>query len=170
MGAMPEFKIDLRGDKELIRILARMSGSVERDIVGKSVNRAMQPLVSDMRRRAPIGPTHEQKTEKGKGVLKKSIGKRIRKYSNGVVVVYAGPMYPAGAHAHLVEFGTIPRFREQMGGKFRTRKRGKYSTGTMPAQPFMRPAYMSKRALVIKRAQKFLWENIRKEAAKNANR
>ena len=170
MGWAPEVTIDLRGDKALMRSLAALSDSVERKITSRAVSRALAPMVTAMKRRAPIGPTHARKLKLGKGVLKKSIGKRVRKYGRGFVVVMVGPMYPAGAHAHLVEFGTGERFRTRMGGRFRNDKPGKYPTGTMPAKPFVRPAYMSKRGEVMKRAHKFLWENIRKEAARNANR
>lgn len=62
-------------------------------------------------------------------------------------------------HAHLVEFGTAPR--KQKNGK---------STGTMPAEPFIRPAFDAGKDRAIATIRDGLAEEIKLTAARAAKR
>lgn len=67
------------------------------------------------------------------GDLAKSLGVINGRGAGRGVSVYGGPRRSSaykGYHGHLVEFGTAPRFDKDGN-----------STGTMPAQPFWRPAW-----------------------------
>lgn len=170
--------MDVHGEKELQQQLRKLEGSVERRIVVQSIRKAAAPIVREMKRRAPRGATHKKKLEQGKGVLSKSIGVKTKKYPRGFAVAVVGPQWPAGAHGHLVEFGTKQRFRGKstraraklarraMRTEFGATKKG--FTGVMPAQPFARPAYMAKRAESFRLAFELMWEKIRREAERGA--
>ncbi|MBL3571970.1 hypothetical protein BV509_12335 [Rhodovulum sulfidophilum] len=62
-------------------------------------------------------------------------------------------------HAHLVEFGTVERHLESGG-----------STGTMPAQPFMRPAWDATREAVLDDIAEGLGREIAATVARRARR
>lgn len=108
------------------RLLKRLDGlekKVRNQILRKATFKASEPVYKDARRSAPKGET---------GLLKKSIGRRVRVYrKSGVVVVVVGPRtgfrksragrvvtalgkkYQAAGvnptrYAHLVEFGRRP--------------------------------------------------------------
>lgn len=59
--------------------------------------------------------------------LRDTIGVVVRDYG-GVLVMLVGPQYPAGAHAHLVEYGHAAVLW------------GEKTSGRVPPKPFMRPA------------------------------
>jgi len=68
--------------------------------------------------------------------------------------MYVGPSYTladGAPHGHLVEFGTGPR----------QTKAGR-STGAMPAQPFMRPAWMQDQRKLLERLQRETWSELEK--------
>lgn len=112
------------GFENLQQQLDRLPDKAHRRVTGKALNKAGTHIVKDARRRVPVD----------EGTLKKSIGKRLKKYPGGVAVLIIGPRIKmgkwAGQHGWLVEYGSGPR--DTSSGK---------STGTMPAQPFMRPAF-----------------------------
>lgn len=135
------------GFENLQQQLDRLPDKVHRRITGKALNKAATHIVKDARRRVPVDT----------GTLKKSIGKKLKKYPSGIAVVIVGPRIKigkwAGQHGWLVEHGSGPR--ETSSGK---------STGTMPAQPFMRPAFDSQLAKVLATIKKEVAAGIIKEA------
>jgi len=149
-------EVDPATERALRAALRKLSASVERKIVKQSIHRAANPIAKDMKGRLPT------KRSSSTGNLRKSIGKRTKKYPSGVVVTVVGPRRRFGRHGHLVEFGTGPRWDL-------TKRVPKY-TGIMPARPFARPAYMAKRRESLHMAISLMWQKIRQEAAKNANR
>lgn len=75
-------------------------------------------------------------------------------FSRSVVTMYVGPIDEDGQgapHAHLIEFGTMPRHHDS--GKF---------VGAVMADPFMRPAWDAHRPLLLERLGKEVWANIEK--------
>lgn len=96
--------------------------------------KAKAPQSSDLN---PDGPT---------GRLKKAIRtKKLRRYGNKPAPAISAVDRKKAPHAHLVEYGTGPRY-----GKKGTKAYiGKYF-GVMPSKPFMRPAVDEKKTDVIR--------------------
>ena len=101
--------IDLTGEKELIRALKGLDGSINRRVIGKASRKAMRPVVKAAR--ANIRP-HDRT-----GQLRKSIGIRQKKFEAGVtwtgvwprpkfkiMTEEFGPVDPQ-FYSHLLEFG-----------------------------------------------------------------
>jgi HK97 gp10 family phage protein len=119
----------LVGEKELRRMLESLPRKMSGPVVRKALREGAKPILAAARAAAPISD------DKDPGGLKKSMspgrGIRIRTYRrSGTTVAVIGPAWPQGAHGHLIEFGTEPRFTKD--GKYR---------GIGPAKPFFRPAF-----------------------------
>ena len=184
----PKVSITVFGEAELIRALNKLEDKVRKKITRKVLYKASTPILQAARKNLR-GHTVT-------GNLRKSLGRRSKTYPSGVSVVVIGPRIRRasgkqkalkGQHGYIVEFGTGPRFRKRMGGMFARRVQGsmaevediwqkyfsgegRYPTGTMPAIPFLRPAYMSKRTTARHMIFKQLRAELYKEAARNANR
>lgn len=152
MAVMPSRQyvtFQLGGVEELLNAFDELPKAVGKAVLVDVCARAAKPIVEAAKLLAPEDPEHP-------GSLKQSIGIRRwrgKKWS-GVII---GPQWPAGAHGHLVEFGTGPRYLRS----------GKY-VGRMPMKPFMRPAWDANkdRALEIMRTE--IWDALAKAAAKLA--
>jgi len=82
-------------------------------------------------------------------------------FAGNVLSMYVGPVDDDGQgapHAHLIEFGTGPRFHEET---------GKY-VGAVMADPFMRPAWDMHSGDMLKRLGEHLWAEIEKSQRRNA--
>lgn len=142
--------LEIQGLKELRQKLRELEG-VGADKLLKSISRqAIDPYVQQAKDNAPVDD----------GDLRRSIGKEADKgkfRERGAIV--AGPRrkkgsrYGQGHHAHLVEFGTAPRFT----------KNGKY-TGTMGGRRFLTRAWDSTKREVLKIYKDLLREEIKKRA------
>lgn len=115
----------LVGDRELMRVL----DAITRDGSTKA-------MVAPMKEGAKVLRKYVQRgVPRRTGRLRRSIRYRVgltkgSRRPFGVV----GPDYRRGGNAaHLVEFGSKPRYRKNAAGEM-------VSTGQMPAKPFMRPA------------------------------
>ncbi|MCP4617177.1 MAG: hypothetical protein GY844_12190 [Bradyrhizobium sp.] len=135
----------LEGHGRLLRKLRRLPQTVQRRVMRPAVSKALTPVNRDAKRRAP----------RATGLLKKSIGKKVKVYRHsgtvwGAVGVRRGykARMPDGRYrdpdkyAHLVELGT------------------QHS----PAQPFLRPAMDANR----ERALAILADTVRAGLAKEA--
>lgn len=83
-------------------------------------------------------------------------------FVRSVVSMYVGPMDSEGngaPHAHLIEFGTAPRFHKD--GKF---------VGAVMADPFMRPAWDAQRPDMLERLGRDIWAEIEKTVARAERR
>lgn len=104
-------------------ILDALPGKLGRQKVGEILRKAEKPLIAAAKAKAP----------KGNGDLIKSIGGIAGRGGGRGEQRYVGPRRGGankGYAGHLVEYGTGPR--KQKDGT---------NTGSMPAQPYMRPAY-----------------------------
>ena len=170
--------LDLTGEKELIKALKELEGSINRRVIKKAANKSMKPVVKAAKEKLRgIDRT---------GQLRKSIGSRQKKFSSGVVWTGVGPrkgfkimatvtrkgirgklgrtgvgsLFFGGEeevvavnpvnYAHLVEFG----FKHYISGK------------TIPARPFLRPALDNNRGKVQSILVHELKVNIAKEVVK----
>lgn len=150
----------ITGDRQLERALSRLADKSADRVASAAIRGGLRAIVLAAKKDAPVGPT---------GNLRKSIRSRFeRSRYTGKLSAKAGLNVGKRAkledgsrigarapHAHLVALGT----------KQRAHKSGK-STGTMPANPFMRLAVASsisaQKALMKQRAAKALDRESRK--------
>ncbi len=122
--------IEITGFKEIDTVLKKMPARLSEKVLSSAHRSSLIPLVKKAKLLAPEGPT---------GNLVDSIGtERVTQSKKGGV--QAGPKRRGrfkGNHGHLVEFGTKSR-----------RKKSGANTGSMPAQPFMQPAFDATKDLV----------------------
>jgi len=144
---MPGFGVELIGDKKLRRKLQQLAGGAQRRIVRPAVSKALTPINRAAKRRCPVET----------GLLKRSIGKKVKAYKwSGTVWGGVGPrvgykkQMPDGSwrnptkYAHLVELGTVG----------------------LAARPFLRPALDTNR----QKAMGILATEIRRRLEKEARR
>jgi HK97 gp10 family phage protein len=163
----------IEGLKELDAALSELPKATAKNNMRRAAETALQPVVDHAKSLAPAGkPRKVGKRYVTGGDLKRSLtvsrklgksaAKKMReeqrregKYS---INVYAGasPM----RYAHLVEFGTKPRYHKKT-GKF---------VGQMPARPFMRPAWDANKTQVLATFQKDMWARIEKSAKRLARK
>lgn len=164
LTGVPELEATLKG------LADKAADRVARSAIGGGLTVAAKRI----RQAAPKGKT---------GALKKSIRSRFerrkgnrpptakvgvnvgkqKKTAEGMVKQIRAP------HAHLVALGTRPRKRKQLGGKFATITQPteqQLSTGTMPANPFVKKAFEAARPETMKRMAERAAKALEREAAK----
>jgi HK97 gp10 family phage protein len=119
-GETFSFYVDFR---ELEHMLNELPKAMSKTVLKNALKKAAAPIRAAAEANAPIGPTGNLKKSMVVSTELKSHKVRAKKS----VIVFVGSTAP---HAHLVEFGTAPRYQEN----------GKY-TGQMPANPFFRHAW-----------------------------
>ena len=148
--AAPVTKMTLHGAKELEKALLDLPKRIAKTAVRRGIVKLLQQVADDAQARVPVRS----------GRLKEKIAvrpqlsrrqKRGRAKDKGLIEAFVGAT-PA-RHAHLVEFGTGPRM--QRNGK---------STGAMPAQPFLRPAWDGAKGKLVDELGQVLWDEIEKAA------
>jgi HK97 gp10 family phage protein len=145
--------MELFGDKELAKVFKTLGDRVQRRVLRGAVNAASTPVSRAAKSKAP----------KESGLLKKSIGKKVKTYPDrGVVVGIIGPKtsvvgeykgkkrWPA-KYAHLREKGFINAV-----GEF------------VPPEPFLGPAMERTKGQQISIMQEKLAAGVIKEAARAA--
>jgi HK97 gp10 family phage protein len=178
----------LTGD-DAIEAMLKDLAEKEADRIAKSVLGAGLTVISkQMRKDAPKGPT---------GNLKKSIGKRLergkrggnftakaginvgkrkrsRADAKGPETVSGVNVRPTAPHAHLVGLGTGPRRRRAIGGSYGGRIKDptpqQLSTGSMPANPFIREAYRKSQGAMQAAMRKRAVKALERAAAKARKR
>lgn len=175
--------VKLEGFNELEAALAQIEKkATAKAVMRRALRNAALPVAEKANAMAQIGPTGrlsesvivgtKVKNEAGKAAYAKVMRaggtkgdalaalKSARK-GNSTVEMFIGPVVQA-FYARFVEFGTAPRIN---GGKFA----GTQHPGTAP-QPFMRPAWDSEQQATLDRIGAEMWSEIRKAAARAANR
>lgn len=143
--------ITTEGIEPLIRRLNALPKKVQRTIARKVLRAASTPVLQEAR------VNLDRVVSDHTGNLKKSMGRKFKTYPQQErTIVVVGPRWPEGAHGHLVEFGTGPRFTKENAYR-----------GEMPAAPFMRPAFDSTKERVKAMIATKLGDEIEK-AAKSA--
>ena len=176
MGAATDqlVSVDVVGDKQLKAALEKLRDSVQRRVVIAGLKKSSKMMVQEIRSR--IGRTSKKKRRTG--ALRNAIGSKLIKYLGqgyalAIIGVRAGekfsrpdPLRPGkmripSMYGHLIEYGTTAR---------RTNKG--WDRGTMPAQPFMRPAWDSKKNVLLsvmrREVRKAVAKEIRKARARKA--
>jgi len=106
-------------------LLGRLPLEMREKRIKKALKKAIGVVVKEAKRRAPKPGYPGDKPDKKP--LKDTIGSVIRGQGDKIIAV-GGPLYPAGAHGHLIEDG----HQEVLWGQPTGRR--------VPAYPFLRPA------------------------------
>lgn len=138
--------LKISGFKEIDALLESMPRQLAGQGVTAGLRKALQPVAAAARSYAPgsldtrirIAPTIKA-GQQGQSLEKPGPGKRV---------MYVGATAP---HAHLVEFGTGPRYH----------KSGKY-VGIMTPDPFLRPAWDAHKDEVLATLAQAIKEEIAK--------
>ena len=124
---------ELTGMKELKQAL-KILKSV--DAEHAEIRAALKPGAEIIRAKARSITKHD--------IIKKALlvlSKPTRRYLNSVAVTVSSGRYGVAPHAWLIEYGTKARSRKSGG-----------ATGSMSAQPFLRPAWRRSKPAVLKSA------------------
>lgn len=121
---MAKKNLQFRGFEELAQVFDALPGRLGAKTVQGILRKAVKPIVEEAKAKVP----------KRTGNLKKSIGTIAGRGQGKGTQVYAGPRRGGpykGYAGHLIEYGTGPRKQASTGR----------NTGSVAAQPFMRPAF-----------------------------
>ena len=164
----------LTGVAEIEKILSGLSDKAGDKIARSALGAGLGLVAKKIKKAAPVGKTK---------ALRNSIGKRFEKrkrpqWFQAKAGVNVGKQKKTAEgfdgrinapHAHLVALGTSGRKRKRIGGRFsyiRKPTAAQLSTGTMPANPFLKQAYMSAKAEASERMKAKAKERLAKELAK----
>ncbi len=160
--------MEMIGFDELDKMFRNLPAKVTKNVQRKAVRAGASVLLKEYRRNV-------KKLGKVTGTLRRSLAKKVKTYRRTATVVgIIGPKSRAAPHAHLVEFGTKPRYRgkkrkgERMRRVFRAvRIGGRWGyTGSMPAFAPLRRAFYSTLSKVKHTMRKKLADGIKAEALK----
>lgn len=145
----------LAGLQEFDRALAELPKAVGRQVLRRASTVVLTPVRDEARALAPRG---DEGKPAGRSVAT-SIHVRARlkrsqargRTRRGEVETFVGS---TARHAHLVEFGSGPRYQATT---------GRY-TGQMPPHPFMRPAWDRHKDRLVRELPELLWREVYKAA------
>lgn len=152
-------KMTLTGARELEAALRELPKRIGKAAIKRALMKAAAPIEAD----AKVGAAA---TKPGLGERGISISTRLsrrqkrgRRVDKNTQEVFIGAHSARRGLAHLIEFGTGPR----------RHKSGK-STGSMPARPFMRPAWERGKHQALLTIGDELWVEVEKAAKRLAKR
>ncbi|SPJ27626.1 hypothetical protein [Falsiruegeria mediterranea] len=148
-------KMKIEGAGDIERALAGMKRGTAKGVVRRAMKKSLRPVAHD----AAASPFEIAIASK---LTPRQKAQARRDQGRTKVALYVGPMDDEGRgapHAHLIEFGTGPRYHKS--GKF---------TGAVMADPFMRPAWDKNRARMLKILRAEVWSEIEKTLARAARR
>lgn len=156
-------KLKVEGLRELEKLLEQLPAAAARRTSRAAMMVALEPVAATARSLAPRGDEPKnarmadtigvsdkltkRQAREARRLFREGVGRHVQE-------VYVGVAHPV---AHLVEFGSGPR----------RHKTGK-STGVMPAQPFMRPAWDQNRQAVLESLAQHLRDQIEAVIARRA--
>ena len=150
--------IKVEGLRDLDKALQGMAVSTAKRTVQRAMEKALQPVADAARSGAPRSAGGGAHISDSITVSKKLVKAQAKDAREGrhIALMYVGPKEP---HAHLVEFGSGPRYH----------KSGKY-VGIMPPSPFMRPAWDANKQGVLDSLSADIWAEIEKTLARASKR
>jgi HK97 gp10 family phage protein len=180
--ARDTFGLKVEGIEEFEAALGELGRSLGRQVLERSLRKASQPMLQKAKDMTPrdegdlegsLKIARVATSDPGKAAFasviqatgdrtaaRAALREAYRTQGGAVVDLVLGPdLKDGGSHAHLVEFGTGPRYQ----------KNGKY-VGAMPADPFLRPAFDSEARPTIERLKPLLRVEIEKAVARRAAR
>lgn len=159
--------IELVGKKQIAKKLKALSGKAAGSIARRSGSAGARVIRNEARRQVP----------EDSGNLKKAINVRVKQFRNKsgfhfyIAVDRGGKAKYDGWYAHFIEYGVQPHEIKPSKKAIKLNVSGDvlraYANHPgIPAQPFMRPAFDSKRNEAVKVIGSKLWDNLKKEAKK----
>lgn len=152
--------IQIEGMEKLLKRLDSFPPKIRRRIQRKVIRKAGAPFLREAKRRAPVGPT---------GNLRRSFmgpkARKIKMLPDGQIHGKFGAVYTVAPHQHLVERGTVRRFRGKRKIGRKLYAYGGATTGVMPPKPFARQAWMAVQGRAGRVLRDTLGDEIEKEAA-----
>lgn len=146
---------DVKGFREMERALAELPRGTSKGVSRRVMKKVLDPVrdMADM-----LGPFNVAVTSR----LSRRQKAMARKtdFTSAVVSMYVGPVEQDGSHAphaHLIEFGTGPRFHRS--GK---------DVGAVAPDPFMRPAWDANKGGMLDNLGELMWAEIEKTVARRA--
>lgn len=163
------FKFELVGLDQLLKNMGELpTVSMKKTVIRNALKKALVPVLEASKQAAPRGPTGNlQRGIKISTKLKPS-QRKGKPRDRTTVTMYVGSTMP---HAHLVEFGTQERALKSptavpIGAGVLTVQ----STGRMPANPFLRNAWDSKKGQLLPIFAKEMKVQLEKAASRLAKR
>ncbi|TFL16429.1 hypothetical protein [Jannaschia formosa] len=148
-------KFKVEGFREMEKALARLPRGTAKGVTRRVVKKVLEPV--------------RDTADSYSGAFNVAITSRLSPRQSGLargdrgpslVSMYVGPVTQDGSHAphaHLIEFGTAPRFH----------KSGKY-VGAVSPDPFMRPAWDMHKGQMLEELGRLMWVEIEKTVARAA--
>jgi HK97 gp10 family phage protein len=162
--------VRIDGDKELIRKFKRLNAGFGKQALESVVMDGAEIIEAEARARAPVRAGGGRLRDAIMSEPLKQVGYRHSaavgtswRVKRGISGAGKASQHPA-FYGIMVEEGTRPRFRKKGKGK------GGGSTGTMPAQPFLGPAFDAKKNLAAKKVKEGLSGLIRRFERKGSVR
>jgi HK97 gp10 family phage protein len=145
--------VKIQGLKELDRALSELPKATAKNVLRRTLVKASEPMVTEAANLAPDRPGTPRNNLSTSIVISSKLNKEQKKATRGeektFVEMYVGPdVSVPNAHGGWHEFGTINH----------------------GPQPFMRPAWDSKREVVLDGIAKESWAEIQKAAQRLARR
>lgn len=137
--------VTLKGFKQLEKKLLGLEKKVAKKLVRRALRDGAKIIHQEARLRVPV------KTGRLRRSIKVKAAKKRKKHQVAIIVQcgegdFVGDTFYGG----MIEFGyeKVPVYRGS-DGRFRSAKRGTQPTTTVPPQPFMRPAFDSKKGAAV---------------------
>ena len=146
--------LKISGFKEIDALLQAIPRQLAGQGVSSGLRRALQPVAAAARSYAPGSLSERIKI--APSIKAGQQAQSLEKPGKGKRVMYVGSTAP---HAHLVEFGTGPRYQAN----------GKY-VGIMPPDPFLRPAWDANKDEVLATLATAIREEIEKALGRRTAR
>jgi len=150
---------EINGWKALGKLLDEFPERIQRSIVNSVASSGANVVKKAAKKNLKQNGSYKT------GDLYDSIKTKKKKGEHGVYLVYTSK---AGAHAHLVEYGTGPRKLDEE--KEVQINPGQWvtitHTGSMPAKPFFRPAFDENHNEVMKKMATQMAKKLQKEGEK----
>jgi len=153
------FDIDFQGLDEALKQLPK---TYSRTVLRNALKKAGKPIQEVAKANAPVD---EGDLQKSIMISTKVRGRRVRAKTGAIVFV--GSTAP---HAHLVEFGTVERFKKSKNAFSRAYNTGGASTGKMPANPFFTHAWDRTKKIAYNILKVELWSELERASKRLAKR
>lgn len=147
--------LKLHGFKDMEKALAKLPAGTAKGVTRRSLKKILKPVA------------HAAEASPFTIAITSSLVARQRQQARsdfrpGVVSMFVGPVDDDGngaPHAHLLEFGTQPRFLKS--GRF---------VGAVMADPFMRPAWDAHSGDILEKLGAEVWDQIEKSLERAARK
>lgn len=139
------------GFREIEKALAQLPAGTSKGVARRAMKRELEPVraMADA-----FWPGAGQAFRVSSAIKGRQRSDSLAKRGRSVTNMFVGSFEP---HAHLVEFGTGPRY--QKGGRF---------TGSVAPQPMLQPAWDAHKGVMLERLGARLWDEISKTMARRA--